>query len=98
MKKIILGFLIAFSSLFAADVVGVIENIDQANKTITVNGSLIKVLPYTKIEKDTCWGIDLSSNFTKLKVGDFVEVDTMINQNILVAEEIEIECNSNRAY
>lgn len=98
MKKIILGFLITFGLSFGSDIKGIIENIDQMNKTITVSGTLIQVYPYTKIEKDTCWGFDTSANFAKLKVGDFVEVDTMFRQNVIVAEDIEIECSSNRAY
>lgn len=98
MKKFVIGFLFTISFLFSTDIKGFIENINRTDKTIVVNGNTIRIYPYTKIKKDSCWGFDTSANFNELKIGNLVEIDTMIYENILVAEEIEIECNSNRSY
>ena len=53
MRRFILGLVavLGVSSAVLADndFEGVIENIDNAQKTITVNGRVIKVLPNTKI-------------------------------------------------
>lgn len=97
MKKILL-FLLAIGSLFA-DQDGVIEAIDEQNKTITVNGNTIKVLPNTQIEEDSCWlAWDVSKRFSDLKVGDIVELDVIYSQNMPTATKIEIQCVRNKAY
>lgn len=100
MKKILLGTsFIGLSLLLGADIKGVIQNIDQNQKTIVVNGTTIGVMPYTKIEQDSCgMGWDTPRKFSDLKVGDFVDVDIMYNGNMPVAEDIEIQCMQNRAY
>lgn len=103
MKKIALG-LVAILGLSSAvfadnDFEGVIEGIDNANKTITVNGQVIKVLPNTKIEEDSCYlAWDVSRKFAELKVGDIVEMEVFPSNNILTASKIEIQCVKNRAY
>lgn len=89
MKKFLI-FLFCLSTAFAGQN-GVIEAIDDANKTITVNGTVIQVLPNTKIEEDSCWlPWDISKKFADLKVGDINEVPT--------TTEIEIQCIRNKAY
>ena len=98
MKKIIFG-LFASLSLSFADNYGIIESVNNADKTIVVNQTKIKVLPYTKIEEEACGnGWDTPKKFTDLKAGQVVEIDFMgVENNILIAKEIEIQC-ANRAY
>lgn len=101
MKKFILGFVavLGMSSAMFADNYGVIERIDEANKTISVNKTTIKVLPYTKIEEDSCYlAWDVSRKFAELKVGDIVEMEVFPSNNVLTASKIEIQCVKNRAY
>lgn len=98
MKKILFSVILTMSLAIADDIKGFIESINRIDKTIVVNKTLIQVQPYTKIEKDTCWGLDISSKFSNLKVADLVDVDVMMYQDILVAEEIEIKCRENTAY
>lgn len=98
MKKIILVAFLFIGFLFASDFKGFIQDIDKRNKTITINNTLIQIQPYTKIEKDRCFGFDKRIQFNELKVGDLVEVDTIMYQDILMADEIELKCNRNRAY
>ncbi|MFC3847630.1 DUF5666 domain-containing protein [Helicobacter baculiformis] len=100
MKKTFLGILVAgISVLSASDFKGVIENIDSAKKTITVNDMVIRVMPYTKIEQDACgMGWDKAKKFVDLKKGDFVKVDLIHHNAAPVAEEIEIKCMDHRAY
>lgn len=88
------------SAVFADnDYEGVIESIDNANKTITVNSQVIKVLPNTKIEEESCYlAWDVSRKFAELKVGDIVEMEVFPSNNILTASKIEIQCVKNRAY
>ena len=100
MKKILLSIL-ALGSLALADndFEGVIEQINDADKTIKVNGQLVKVLPNTVIEEDSCYlAWDVSRKFAELKVGDIVELDVFPSNNILTASKIEIQCVKNRAY
>lgn len=100
MKKIICG--IAFASLslvLGSDIKGIIQAIDHNQKTITVNGMVIGVMPYTKIEQDACpMGWDTPKKFADLKQGDLVDVDLIYNNNKPIAEDIEIKCMQNRAY
>lgn len=103
MRKCILGLVavLGVSSAVLADndFEGVIENIDNAQKTITVNGRVIKVLPNTKIEEDSCYlAWDVSRKFAELKVGDIVEMEVFPSNNVLTASKIEIQCVKNRAY
>lgn len=103
MKKIIFGVIAILglsSAVFADnDYEGVIESIDNANKTITVNNQVIKVLPNTKIEEESCYlAWDVSRKFAELKVGDIVEMEVFPSNNILTASKIEIQCVKNRAY
>lgn len=98
MKKILLLIAFSISLLIGADIVGFIEKIDNTNKTITVNKTVIQVYPYTKIEKDACWGFDRRLKFQDLKISDLVEVDILYYQDIPMAEEIEVKCNNSIAY
>lgn len=103
MKKIIFGVIAILglsSAVFADnDYEGVIESIDNANKTITVNNQVIKVLPNTKIEEESCYlAWDVSKKFAELKIGDIVEMEVFPSNNILTASKIEIQCVKNRAY
>lgn len=97
MKKILVFlFCLGFA---LADQEGVIEAIDDANKTITVNGTIIKVLPNTKIEEDSCWlPWDVSKRFVDLKVGDIVELDLIYLNEMPTVTKIEIQCIRNKAY
>lgn len=91
--------ILLFCGLAYADFEGVIESIDDSNKTITVNGTIVKVLPQTRIEEDSCWlPWDVSKVFSDLKVGDIVEIDMMHLNNLPTASKIEIQCVRNRAY
>lgn len=98
MKKVILTLLTALSIGFAGNY-GVIEEINDAQKTIVVNKTTIKVLPYTEIEEEACMGgWDTPRQFADLKVGQMIEIDFMgVENNMLIAKEIEIKC-ANRAY
>lgn len=103
MKKIIFGVIAVLglsNAMFADnDYEGVIESIDNANKTITVNNQVIKVLPNTKIEEESCYlAWDVSRKFAELKVGDIVEMEVFPSNNALTASKIEIQCVKNRAY
>lgn len=101
MKKFALGLIavLGLSSAVFADNYGVIESINDADKTISVNKTTIKVLPYTKIEQEACGkGWDTPLKFSDLKVGQVIEVDFMgVENNVLIAKEIEVQC-ANRAY
>lgn len=97
MKKF-LAFLFCIGIAFA-DQEGVIEAIDNTNKTITVNGTTIKVLPNTKIEEDSCWlPWDVSKKFIDLRVGDIVELDLIYLNEMPTVIKIEIQCIRNKAY
>ncbi|RDU69489.1 hypothetical protein CQA62_02235 [Helicobacter cholecystus] len=98
MKKIVLGLLASLSLSFA-DNYGIIESVNDADKTIVVNQTKIKILPYTKIEEEAYGsGWDTPKKFSDLKAGQVVEVEFMgVENNILIAKEIEIQC-ANRAY
>lgn len=99
MKKVVLGSILLGTGLFASDITGIIQKIDNDRKTITINGNAIAVMPHTKIEQDSCGiGWDSDKKFIDLKVGDLVEVDLMHGNKELVAEDIEIKCIKNRAY
>lgn len=99
MKRLFLATLLLGASAYASDITGVIQKIDATQKSITINGSAIKVMPYTKIEQDACGiGWDTPKKFADLKVGDLIEVDLMEGAQGLVAEDIEIKCMNNRAY
>lgn len=99
MKKVFLGTIVIATSIFASDITGTIQKIDDGQKSITVNNNVIKVMPYTKIEQDACGiGWDSAKKFADLKVGDLIEVDLMHGEKGLVAEDIEIKCMKNRAY
>ncbi len=98
MKKILLS-LCTLGALYASDFKGVIEDINYANKTISVGGMVIGVMPYTKIEQDSCgMGWDSDRRFADLKKGDLVKVDLIHNRDTPIAEEIEIKCMKHRAY
>lgn len=103
MRKIVFGVIAILglsNAVFADnDYEGVIESIDNANKTITVNNQVIKVLPNTKIEEESCYlAWDVSRKFAELKVGDIVEMEVFPSNNVLTASKIEIQCVKNRAY
>lgn len=100
MKKVIFGVAFAGLSLvLGSDLKGIIQAIDQNQKTITINGMIIGVMPYTKIEQDGCsMGWDTPKKFADLKNGDLVEVDLIYNNDRPIAKDIEIECMQNRAY
>ncbi|WP_120945217.1 MULTISPECIES: DUF5666 domain-containing protein [Helicobacter] len=100
MKKLLVGLCVAgLGVMCASDFKGIIENINDAKKTITINGMVIGVMPYTKIEQDACgMGWDSAKKFVDLKKGDFVKVDLMQGNKMPMAEEIEIKCMEHRAY
>lgn len=97
MKKLIVFLGLSLSIAFASDIRGVIEEIDDANKTIKVNNQIIKVMPYTEIEQEGCGkGWDTPKTFAQLKINDVVEVDVFYDNGKIIAKEIEIGCG--RAY
>ena len=90
MKKIILCALLGISGLMAGgmDLDGIITAIDDKNKTITINGYLVQILPQTKIELDNCgvFGMDIAGKFVDLKVGSFVEAEVFPNMSSVVGQ------------
>lgn len=90
MKKILATLCFGFSVIFAGgiDLDGVITDINDANKTITINGFLVQILPQTKIELDECgiFGMDLAGKFVDLKVGAFVEAEVFPNMTSVAGQ------------
>ena len=94
---VFVGVALGIGVAFASDIHGIIEEIDEANKTIKVNAQIIKVMPYTEIEQEGCGkGWDTPKTFSQLKVNDVVEVDIFYDNGKMIAKEIEIGCG--RAY
>ncbi len=102
MKTLLTGaiaVILSTGALMASDFKGMIDSIDNANKTIQVNGNTIKVMPYTKIKQESCGiGWDSAKKFVDLKQGDFIKVDLAKNSQNMVAEKIKIKCVKNPAY
>lgn len=102
MKTLLTGtmaVILSTGALMASDFKGMIDSIDNANKTIQVNGNTIKVMPYTKIKQESCGiGWDSAKKFADLKQGDFIKVDLAKNSQNMVAEKIKIKCVKNPAY
>lgn len=102
MKTLLAGtmaVILSTGALMASDFKGMIDSIDNANKTIQVNGNTIKVMPYTKIKQESCGiGWDSAKKFADLKQGDFIKVDLAKNSQNMVAEKIKIKCVKNPAY
>lgn len=69
---------------------GIINNIDDNAKTISVNNVTIQVMPQTHIKLDDCgiFGMDVDGRFVDLKkfvdlkVGSFVEVEAWPNSSV----------------
>lgn len=96
-KSLLALCLFGASCVFASDIRGIIEEINDEQKTIKVNGNIIKVMPYTEIEQDGCGiGWDTPKTFSQLKINDIVEVDIFYDNGKMIAKEIEIGCA--RAY
>lgn len=92
-KSLLALCLFGVSCVFASDIRGIIEEINDEQKTIKVNGNIIKVMPYTEIEQDGCGiGWDTYKTFAELKVNDVVEVDVFYDNGQIIAKEIEIGC------
>ena len=102
MKTLLTGaiaVILSTGALMASDFKGMIDSIDDANKTIQVNGNTIKVMPYTKIKQESCGiGWDSDKKFVDLKQGDFIKVGLAKNSQNMVAEKIKIKCVKNPAY
>lgn len=102
MKTLLTGaiaVILSTGALMASDFKGMIDSIDNANKTIQVNGNTIKVMPYTKIKQESCGiGQDSAKKFVDLKQGDFIKVGLAKNSQNMVAEKIKIKCVKNPAY
>lgn len=102
MKTLLTGaiaVILSTGALMASDFKGMIDSIDNANKTIQVNGNTIKVMPYTKIKQESCGiGWDSAKKFVDLEQGDFIKVDLAKNSQNMVAEKIKIKCVKNPAY
>lgn len=102
MKTLLTGaiaVILSTGALMASDFKGMIDSIDNANKTIQVNGNTIKVMPYTKIKQESCGiGWDSAKKFVDLKQGDFIKVGLAKNSQNMVAEKIKIKCVKNPAY
>lgn len=102
MKTLLTGaiaVILSTGALMASDFKGMIDSIDDANKTIQVNGNTIKVMPYTKIKQESCGiGWDSAKKFVDLKQGDFIKVGLAKNSQNMVAEKIKIKCVKNPAY
>ncbi|RDU57859.1 DUF5666 domain-containing protein [Helicobacter sp. MIT 99-5507] len=111
MNKILaMLFTIGFISGLQADgfeIKGIIGNIDNSAKIISVNNINVQVMPQTHIKLDDCgiFGMDIDGKFSDLAVGSFVEVEAWPNSAVnsgtgasYIASEIEQKCVSNRAY
>ncbi|ANV98617.1 hypothetical protein BBW65_07320 [Helicobacter enhydrae] len=91
--KITLFALVFSQTLHASDIKGLIQSINDSDKTISVNHTIIKVIPYTEIERESCRGDwDMPQQFKDIKIGDYVKIDIFYNENQIVAKEIEIKC------
>lgn len=112
-KVLAILFAIGLISGLQADgfeIKGIINNIDNNAKTISVNNITIQVMPQTHIKLDDCgiFGMDVDGKFSDLAVGSFVEVEAWPNSAVngvapnattsYIASEIEQKCVSNRAY
>lgn len=90
MKKMALGVLLCASGLFAGgmDLDGIITAVDNNNKTITINGFVVQILPQTKIKLDDCgiFGTDLAGKFVDLKQGAFVEAEVFPNMTSVAGQ------------
>ena len=113
MKKFVLCLALCVGGLFAGgnDFRGVIDKVDEANKTITINGYVVQIIPQTRIKLDDCgvFGTDKYGKFTDLKQGAFAKVkiaSSAIPLNAganttaptLIAEKASIKCVRNPAY
>lgn len=118
MKKLCFATMIASMFIIGGlnadgfDIKGIINNIDNDAKTITVNNIIIKVMPQTHIKLDDCgiFGMDMNGKFVDLTMGSFVEVEAWPNQAVqnqantssnaasYIASEIELKCVKNKAY
>lgn len=85
MKKIAILVAILLSSGVAfadgIELKGLITGIDNDKKTISINGTLIQVLPQTEITLDDCgiFGTDVRGKFVDLKLNSFVEAEVFAN-------------------
>lgn len=113
MKKLALSLVLCVSGVFAGgnDFRGVIDKIDEANKTITINGYVVQIVPQTRIKLDDCgvFGTDKSGKFLDLKQGEFVKVKmssstppnalpSATNAPAYIAQKVELKCVRNPAY
>lgn len=84
-----LGGLLA-SELMAGgmDLNGIITGVDDTNKTITINGFVVQILPQTKVKLDDCgiFGTDLNGKFVDLKQGSFVEAEVFPNMSSVAGQ------------
>ncbi len=90
MKKIALSLALCFGGLFAGgmDLNGLITAVDNQNKTITINGFVVQILPQTKIKLDDCgiFGTDLAGKFVDLVQGSFVEAEVFPNMTSVAGQ------------
>lgn len=94
-----MALILSTGALIASDFRGIIDGIDNANKTIQVNRNTIKVMPYTKIKQESCGiGWDSARKFVDLKQGDVVKINLAKNSAEMIAEKIKIKCVKNPAY
>lgn len=94
-----IALILSTGALIASDFRGIIDGIDNANKTIQVNRNTIKVMPYTKIKQESCGiGWDSARKFVDLKQGDVVKINLAKNSAEMIAEKIKIKCVKNPAY
>lgn len=79
--------------MLSTDIYGIIEKINNKEKTIQVNTNIVKVMPYTEIKQEGCrsdW--DIPKIFSQLNIGDVVEIDVFYNNGTIIAKEIEVKC------
>lgn len=85
MKRMLIALSVLLSIVIADDMElkGLITNVDDANKTIAINGTTIKILPQTKIKLDDCgiFGTDIDGKFVDLKLNSFVEAEVFPNMS-----------------
>lgn len=111
MKKIVLALSLGLGAVFASDmdIKGLITGVDDASKTITINGFVVQILPQTKVKLDDCgmFGTDVAGKFVDLKQGSFAEAEVypstpnMPNTGATptyTAKEVEVKCVKNSAY
>lgn len=94
-----LYFFVMLSVFMHAEFVGIITNINEVFKTITVNRMQYKIVRLTNIEKEDCYTNELKNiKFGDLIKGDLVEGKLSYNQGLSTISYMKVKCNKNLAF